>query len=98
MEKEIMEYIFNGTSFNLQKGDPAICNSMEESWWHYAKRNEEDQNAKYTSSHLYMEPKKSNTLKKSRTVVTTWWESGQMQRCSVGWISLNSNVQQDYTE
>ena len=42
------------------------------------------QKAKYTSSHLYMEPKKSTTLKKSRTVVTTWWESGQMQRCSVG--------------
>ena len=40
--------------------------------------------AKYTSSHLYMEPKKSNTLKKSRTMVTTWWESGEMQRCSVG--------------
>lgn len=41
-----MEYIFNGTPFNLQKGDPAICNSMEESWWHYAKRNEEDPESK----------------------------------------------------
>ena len=54
MEKEIMDYIFNGISFNLQKGDPTICNSMEESWWHYTKQNDEDPESKiYFISLIY---------------------------------------------
>lgn len=93
-----MDYIFIWTSFNLSKGDTTICNSMEESWWHYAKQNEEDQKAKYTSSHLYMEPKKSNTLKR----VEPWLlHGGKVGKCREMFCRMSEsefNVQKDYTE